>query len=151
MIGQAAKFPPGQDARVIFDGEIARIEKNKRPVADISAKFPKRPGPDMLSNSIPLFFIAQNKVGLWIAREAEGRTGGIFLFKKSALRFAKTSGGASGCATMVLAKRLELDVENDGSRVVAWIGAALKLLSHYVPEYPPPVHILGKPLKSKRL
>ena len=158
MKGQAAHFrpvllaqPSGQSACAIIGSEIAGIEKNNPLAADTSTKFPGRPDSDVLSNSIPLFFIAQNKVGLWIAREAEGRTGGIFLFKRSALRFAKISSGASGCATMFLAKRLELDVENDGSRLVVWIGAVLKLLTRYVPEYPPPVLILDRRPKSKWL
>jgi len=50
--------------------------------------FPPRPDPRVLSASIPLFFIGRNKYGFWVARAAEGRGGGIFLMKRSALRFA---------------------------------------------------------------
>ncbi len=68
----------GQPACAIIGSEICRVESDKAgPVARRSTKFPGRPEPDVLSNnSIPLFFIAQNKVALWIAREAEGRRRG---------------------------------------------------------------------------
>jgi hypothetical protein len=114
-------------------------------------KFPRRPRSDVLSDSITLFFIARNRVGLWIAREAERRTGGNFLFKKSALRFAKENSGASGCATMVLAERLELDVENRGNQLIGWIGGVLSLVAQYVPDYPPPLPMLEKRRKSEWL
>jgi hypothetical protein len=118
-----------QRASAIADSDIFRINKDRLLAADTADKFPERPDSDVLGSSIPLFFITRNKIGLWIAREAEGHTGGIFLFKRSALRFAKTSSGASGCATMSLANRLELDIENRGSRLVAWVAALLKLLT----------------------
>jgi hypothetical protein len=114
-------------------------------------KFPRRPHSEVLSESIILFFIARNGVGLWIAREAEGRTGGIFLFKKSALRFAQQNNAASGCATMFLAERLELDVENRGNQLIGWIGGVLSLVAHYIPEYPPPLPMLEKRRKSEWL
>ena len=47
------------------------------------ANFPRRPDADVLSRSILLFFIGRNRNGLWVAREAEGRTGGVFLLKQS--------------------------------------------------------------------
>jgi hypothetical protein len=62
-----------------------------------SAQFPRRAHSDVLSDSIPFYFIARNRVGLWVAREAEGRAGGIFLFKQSALRFAETNSAPHGC------------------------------------------------------
>jgi hypothetical protein len=135
VTGQAARVRPAlfaQPSRQRAIGarsDVFRNEKNSFLAADTSNKFPRRPDSDVLSSSIPLFFIVQNKAGLWIAREADGNSGGIFLFKKSALRFAKTTGGASGCATMFLAKRLELDIDNRGSRLVAWVGTVLKLLT----------------------
>src|SRR5580704_17694607 len=114
-------------------------------------KFPARPKTHILSESIPPFFIARNRVGLWIAREAEGPTGGVFLFKKSALRFAKKNSGRSGCATMFLAERLELDVENPGNRLTAWIGALLNLTTRYVPDYSPPIPLFGRQRKPQWL
>jgi hypothetical protein len=32
----------------------------------------------IISNSIPAFFVGRNEAGLWVAREAKGRIGGIF-------------------------------------------------------------------------
>ena len=68
---------------------ICLVVKEKRPTdhpkpvvpVGMTAKFPRRPDSGVLSESIPLFFIARNRAGLWVAREAEGHTGGIFLFK----------------------------------------------------------------------
>jgi hypothetical protein len=112
------------------------------------SKFPHRPRSDVLSESITLFFIARNRVGFWIAREAEARTGGIFLFKRSALRFAQQNSGASGYATMFLAERLELDLQNRGNQLIGCIGKLLYLVAQYVPDYPPPLPMLGKRRKT---
>jgi hypothetical protein len=46
--------------------------------AGTGSKFPRRPQSDVLSESITLFFIARNRVGFWIAREAKRRTGEFF-------------------------------------------------------------------------
>jgi hypothetical protein len=109
----------------------------------------RRPDTGVLSESIPLFFIARNRVSLWVAREAEGRTGGIFLLKTSALRFANRNSAPSGCATMFLAERLELDVENRGNRLMGWIGAALKAVAGHVPKYPPSIPITPRKEKGE--
>jgi hypothetical protein len=113
------------------------------------AKFPRRPESDVVSESIPLFFIARNRVGLCVVREAEGRIGGIFLFKRSAVGFAEMNSAPRGCATMLLAERLELDLENRGNRLIGWIGATLKVVARYIPEYPPPIPIPPKRRKGK--
>ena len=107
-------------------------------------KFPARPEPHILSETISLFFIARIGVGLWIAREAKGRIGGVFLFKKSALGFVKKNSGTSRSATMFLAERLELDVENRGNRFIGRIGALLSLVTRHVPDYPPPIPLLER-------
>jgi hypothetical protein len=104
-------------------------------------KFPGRPDPSILSKSIPLFFVGRNRNGLWIAREAEGRTGGVFLFKRSALRFAHENSVPMGGATMFLAKSFELDVENRGNPSVAWLDAALSAVNRFIPAYPPAIPI----------
>jgi len=44
--------------------------------------FPRQPEADLLSKSIPLFFIERNRNRLWVVREAEGRIGGVFLLKQ---------------------------------------------------------------------
>lgn len=95
--------------------------------------FPRRPDPGVLSESIPLFFIGRNESGLWVARDAEGRKGGIFLFKRSALRFAAKNSGAPGCATMFLSERLELDVDNQGNSLIGWVNAAMRRAVAHLP------------------
>jgi hypothetical protein len=115
----------------------------------MTVNFPPRPDCGVLSDSIPLFFIGSNRVGLWIAREAGGSTGGIFLFKKSALRFPKRNSAPIGCATRFLTERFELDLENSGNRLIAWMGAALNLVTRYIPDYPPPIPIMEKRRKAE--
>jgi hypothetical protein len=46
-------------------------------------------GEDILSAAIPAVFIGRNNAGLWVVRETRGRLGGKFLFKWSALAFAR--------------------------------------------------------------
>ena len=114
------------------------------------AEFPRRPDSGVLSETIPLFFIGRNGRGLWIAREAEGRSGGIFLFRRSALRFAEKNSASTGCATMVLAARFELDMENRGNPLVAWLDAALRRAAGLIPAYPPPIPITRNGFKGER-
>jgi hypothetical protein len=114
------------------------------------AEFPRRPDSGVLSETIPLFFIGRNGRGLWIAREAEGRSGGIFLFRRSALRFAEKNSASTGCATMVLAARVELDVENRGNPLAAWLDAALRRAAGLIPAYPPPIPITRNGFKGER-
>ena len=97
------------------------------------SKFPPRPNPNILSASIPLFFIGRDRHGFWVAREAEGRSGGLFLLKRSALRFAEAKSKPAGCATMFLAGPLELDVEIQGSRIVASLAAAVDVAARRTP------------------
>ena len=52
-------------------------------------QLPRRPDASALSESIPLFYIGRNKNGLWVVREAEGRSGGLFFLKQSAVHFAR--------------------------------------------------------------
>jgi hypothetical protein len=40
----------------------------------------QRPAPDIISASLPVFFIACNHDGLWVACDADKRIGGVFLF-----------------------------------------------------------------------
>jgi hypothetical protein len=104
-------------------------------------EFPHRPDSAVLSETIPFFFIGRNHRGLWIVREAEGRTGGIFLFKRSALRFARRASAPIGYATMALGERFELDVENRGNPLAAWLDAVLRGAAQLIPAYPPPIPI----------
>jgi hypothetical protein len=83
--------------------------------------------PAILSASIPAFFIGRNKQGFWVARDARGRIGGIFLLANSALSFAKRNSAPTGCATIFPAERFELDLENNGNPLVAPLGALARL------------------------
>jgi hypothetical protein len=75
-------------------------------------RFPPRPDAGALNAAIPLFYIGQNRKGAWVVREAEGRSGGLFLFKQWAVRFARRQSEPAGCAIMFLAEPLELDTDN---------------------------------------
>ena len=119
--------------------------------ADTAAivNFPPRPDPRVLSASIPLFFIGRNKYGFWVARAAEGRVGGIFLMKRSALRFATKNSAPAGCATMFLSERFELDVENQGGVLAAGLDAMIRIIAAPAPP-PPPLSPGRKPLHHRR-
>jgi hypothetical protein len=73
-------------------------------------RLPQRPDASVLNEAIPLFYIGRNRNGLWVAREAEGRAGGIFLTRRAAAQFAEESYEPSGCATMFVTEPLELDL-----------------------------------------
>jgi hypothetical protein len=96
-------------------------------------QLPPRPDRSVLSDSIPLFFISRNQSGFWVAREADGRSGGLFLLKRSAARFARKKSSPGGCATMFVEQPLELDIPNQGSRLVAPLAAALDLAGRRLP------------------
>jgi hypothetical protein len=89
--------------------------------ATVTAEFrPLEPG--IVSEAIPAFFIGRNKEGFWIARDAKGRIGGIFLLENSAISFARTNSQPAGCATIFPSERFELDLENQGNPLVAQLG-----------------------------
>jgi hypothetical protein len=96
-------------------------------------RLPQRPDPSVLSETIPLFFIGRNREGFWVARDADGRVGGIFLRKQSALKFAKKISQPGGCATMFFSGRFELDIENKGNSLIAYLGAAKRILTRLAP------------------
>jgi hypothetical protein len=83
--------------------------------------------PGIVSDTIPAFFIGRNKDGFWVARDAKGQIGGIFLIESSALSFARTNSRPAGCATIVLSERFELDLVNNGNPLVPYLGAPMQL------------------------
>jgi hypothetical protein len=109
------------------------VAENREKAAKTPAKFPQRPNLQVLSESIPLFYICQNRHGFWIARDAEGRRGGLFLRRRSALAFAQRESAPTGCAIMQLDAPIELDIENQGSRIVAPLGLAIDLAMRRTP------------------
>jgi hypothetical protein len=81
----------------------------------------------IVSDAIPAFFIGRDSNGFWVAREAKGRTGGLFLLKRSALSFAHASSGPTGCATIYPAEHFELDLENGGNPFALQLAPLMRL------------------------
>jgi hypothetical protein len=121
-------WPTKAPTRVRSAYLVTAFRQTARPVAD--AAIPERPGPSVLNEVIPLFFIGRNKDGFWVARDADGMVGGIFLRRRSALRFAKNSSQPAGCATMLVPERFELDVENRGNSLAVRLGPARRMALH---------------------
>jgi hypothetical protein len=140
MSGRAVQFDSRHLPSQVFERKAKGSDHQLNAGAAIR-NFPRRPNGGVLSESIPLFFIGRNTLGFWVAREAEGRAGGVFLFKRSALRFANRDSASAGCATMFLNDRLELDVENQGNPVTAWLVGIASRVSDFIPKYPPPIAI----------
>jgi hypothetical protein len=84
--------------------------------------------PEVVSIAIPAFFIGHNKAGLWVAREANGRVGGLFLFKSSAVDFANQHSAPARCALVFTAETFELDIENRGNPLIVLADQAKRLL-----------------------
>jgi hypothetical protein len=83
----------------------------------------QRPGADILNEAIPAFFIGRNHDGFWVARDANGKSGGLFWSCRAALRFARAV-WPEGCATIFPQGRFELDIENTGNPLICWLEAA---------------------------
>jgi hypothetical protein len=82
----------------------------------------QRPDPNILSESIPAYFVGRNRDGFYVARDADAPIGGIFLLEKSALRFANKMTSPTRCAIILISEHFELDVENRGNPLVAHLG-----------------------------
>jgi len=89
----------------------------------------QRPGPDVLSESIPVVFIGRNREGFWVARDAEARFGGLFWRQQAALDFAKANAGPAGCAIVIPQARFELDTQNHGNPLLTHLAAARRLFA----------------------
>lgn len=129
---------------VVVKSHRATDDQPRQGAPGAIARFPHRPDGSVLSRSIPLFFIGRNRNGLWVAREGEGRVGGMFLLKQSALHFAQKRSAPAGCATMLLGEPIELDTENLGNPLMRWIDAALGRLNKFIPAFPPAIPIREK-------
>jgi hypothetical protein len=84
----------------------------------------------ILSETIPAFFIGRNKDGFWVARDAKGRIGGLFLLRASAASFARTQSGPTGCATIFPTDRFELDLKNSGNPLIPYLRPLMRLAQH---------------------
>lgn len=81
-----------------------------------------------LERSDPAFFIGRNHSGFWVARDANGKSGGLFWSREAALRFARAT-WPDGCATIFPQGRFELDIENGGNPLISWLEAAKSWLA----------------------
>jgi hypothetical protein len=120
-------------AAITFN-DLHRMERECAPAAGQPADEPatiaapfQRLDPGIVSDTIPAFFIGRNKEGFWVARDVNGKTGGIFLFENSALAFAKRNSQPLACVTIFPSERFELDLENRGNPLVAALVALLRL------------------------
>nr|WP_166476017.1 hypothetical protein [Bradyrhizobium symbiodeficiens]QIP02364.1 hypothetical protein HAU86_22435 [Bradyrhizobium symbiodeficiens] len=116
---------------------VHRASKSRTGAPDIGAATALKPlDPDVVSPAIPAFFIGHNRAGLWVAREAQGRAGGLFLFKSSAVEFAHRRSAPARCALVFPAETFELDIENQGSPLVAlaarWLDGMKRHLARLV-------------------
>lgn len=107
--------------------------KRQPAIGGTMATLPKRPDLSVLSASIPLFYIGRNRLGFWVARESEGRSGGLFLTQRSAVRFARSQSVPVGCATMFLSETFELDIDNQGSRLIGPLTDCMDLVARRAP------------------
>jgi hypothetical protein len=111
----------------------AQQDSGKPQVQGQIVQLPARPNNTVLNESIPLFFIGRNHNGLWVARESAGRCGGLFLFGRSAARFARRNGLAGGGATMLVQHPIELDLPNRGSRLAELIARTTDVVRRRAP------------------
>jgi hypothetical protein len=89
----------------------------------------QRPGADDLSDAIPAFFIGRNRHGHWVARGADGKSGGLFWRRQAAVRFATRSAWPARGATIFPTENIELDLENQGNPLLAHIDVTRMLRS----------------------
>ena len=108
-----------EPARTPPDDELASTTTPFRPL-DAS----------IVSDAIPAFFIGRNRDGFWVARDAKGRIGGIFLLKASAVSFARAQSGPAGCATIFPTDRFELDLKNSGNPIIPYLRPLMRLALH---------------------
>ena len=125
---------PGE-MRLAYVGHGQAEPPPRRPfaVSASATQLPRRPDASALSEAIPLFYIGRSKSGLWVVREAAGGSGGLFLSKQAAARFARRQSEPAGCAMMFLAEPFDLDVDNQGSRFAGLLAAASQVVERRAP------------------
>jgi hypothetical protein len=120
-----------------YSDELLGAATGQKPSSEPSDASPKyehavnsfqRPGPEVLNRTIPVVFIGRNRDGVWVARDADGKFGGLFWRKGAAVRFAKVNAGPAGCATVFPQARFELDLDNSGNPFLGHLGIARRLL-----------------------
>ncbi|MEO6840830.1 MAG: hypothetical protein ABI192_08695 [Bradyrhizobium sp.] len=103
-------------------------ESDALPKLEHAATSFQRPGPDVLSRAIAVVFIGRNRDGVWVARDADGKFGGLFWRKSAALRFARVNAAPAGCAAVFPQARFELDLGNSGNPFPGHLGAVKRWL-----------------------
>jgi hypothetical protein len=83
--------------------------------------------PSVLNASIPAFFIGRDRDGFWLARDARARIGGTFLLESSAMAFARRHSWPLGCATIFPSEPFDLDVENQGNRLIPYFRPLVRI------------------------
>jgi len=129
MIAMSIMYPdiPNQQAPRRTADAVAQDSRRAGPAPDQPAAAPFQPlDLNIVNASIPAFFIGRNKEGFWVARHVKGQTGGIFLLESSALAFARRNSRPSGCATIFPSERFELDLENQGNPLIAYLRPLLR-------------------------
>lgn len=105
---------------------LQTIHRQPRPATEL-----KPLDPDVVSAAIPAFFIGRNQAGLWVAREARGRIGGLFLFKSSAIDFANRHSAPARCALVFPTGTFELDIENRGNPLISLAAQVKRLFARF--------------------
>ena len=131
MIAMSIMYPdlPNQQAPRRSADAVAQDSRRAGLASDqpATAATPFQPlDPGIVNASIPAFFIGRNREGFWLARDVKGRIGGIFLLESSALAFARRNSRPSGCATIFPSERFELDLENQGNPLIAYLRPLLR-------------------------
>ena len=113
---------------------VHRPPESRTTAPEICATTALKPlDPDVVSAAIPAFFIGRNRAVLWVAREAKGRVGGLFLFRSSAIDFANRQSAPARCALVFPAETFELDVENEGNPLGALAARWLSRVKRRLP------------------
>lgn len=73
-----------------------------------SASFAPRPDND---NAPQLYYIGRNRAGRWVVRDATGRSGGVFIDRTQAIKFAMFENGRNPQAVIMVPGILELDLK----------------------------------------
>ena len=89
------------------------------------SNFQRDPSPTFSAKSIP-FFMHGIELAFGLRARQKGARVASFSSRNRLCVSPRKTAGTRGCATMFLAERLELDVENRGNRLIAWIGALLQ-------------------------
>jgi hypothetical protein len=81
--------------------------------------------PAIVNVTISAFFVGRNIEGFWVARDANGQIGGIFLLENSALSFARRNSEPGGCATIF---HLNSALKNRDNRLATPIVSLTRLM-----------------------